>query len=223
MAFSQNASAASIGVNFSTDPVANVNYDLAPADVTGVVSQGNWNNAHQADVSLPNLVDSQGNPTGASLTTWNHSPVATAVPTGTPTGNLLHEGDAYFGNGSIQVSNIPYATYDVYAYIAGGLNGSGLFIANSASITDNNGTQGALSPLPTFIPPVGNDYGNYIYFPSLSGPTLSLTGIAITGTQSYVVFDGFQIVPTPEPTSIVLFAFGAVWFVAAILRRARVR
>ena len=221
LALSQTAKAASIGVNFSTDPIANVDYDLAPADVTGVVPQGNWNNAHQTDASLLNLIDSQGNSTGASLTSWNHSPVATAVPTGTPTGDLLHEGDAYFGNGSIQVSNIPYATYDVYAYIAGGLNGSGLFIANSTAITDNNGTQGVLSPLPTFIPPVGNDYGNYIYFPGLSGPTLSLTGIPITGTQSFVVFDGFQIVQTPEPTSIALCASGAMWFAAAALRRAR--
>ena len=137
------ALASSIGVNFSNDPIANVNYDLAPTDVTGVVPQGNWNNAHQTDASLPNLIDDQGNPTGASLTAWNHAPVATSVPTGTPTGDLLHEGDAYFGNGSIQVSNIPYATYDVYAYIAGGLNGSGQFFANSDSIYDNNGTQGA--------------------------------------------------------------------------------
>jgi len=134
---------------------------------------------------------------------------------------LLHEGDAYVGNGSIQVSNIPYATYDVYAYIAGGLNGSGQFTANSDSIYDNNGTLGALSPLPAFIPPVGSDYGNYIYFSGLSGPTLSLTGIPITGTQSYVVFDGFQIVQVPEPASIGLFAFGAMWFAAAVMRRAR--
>ena len=134
---------------------------------------------------------------------------------------LLHEGDAYFGNGSIQVSNIPYASYDVYAYIARGLNGSGQFFANSDSIYDNNGTQGALSSLPAFIPPVGADYGNYIDFTGLSGPTLTLFGIAITGTQSYVVFDGFQIVQTPEPTSVVLLALGSVWLLAAARRRDR--
>ena len=221
VALNQDAHASSIGVNFSTDPIANVNYDLAPTDVTGVVPQDNWNNAHQSDASLPNLIDNQGNPTGASLTTWNHSPTTTAVPTGTPTGDLLHEGDAYFGNGSIQVTNIPYATYDVYAYIAGGLNGSGQFFANSDSIYDNNGTQGALSPLATFIPPVGADYGNYIQFSGLTGPNLTLSGIAITGTQSYVVFDGLQIVQTPEPTSFVLLGTAAAWPVVIGCRRTR--
>ncbi|HEY1600828.1 MAG TPA: PEP-CTERM sorting domain-containing protein [Pirellulales bacterium] len=221
LALHLHVKAASIGVNFSTDPIANFNYDLAPTDVTGVVPQGNWNNAHQTDASLSNLIDDQGNSTGASLTAWNHSPTTTTVPTGTPTGDLLHEGDAYFGNGSIQVTNIPYATYDVYAYIAGGLNGSGQFFANSNSIYDNNGTLGALSPLASFIPPVGSDYGNYIYFAGLTGPSLTLSGIAITGTQSHVVFDGFQIVQTPEPSSVILLGFGAMWLVGTVLRRAR--
>lgn len=52
------ASATSIGVNFSTDSFA-VNYDLGPTDVTGVFAQQNWNNAHNSDASLPNLIDSQ--------------------------------------------------------------------------------------------------------------------------------------------------------------------
>ncbi len=63
LAFGRNATAASIGVNFATDSFP-TDYNLAPTDVSGVLPQQNWNNAHESDPSLNNLVDSQGSPTG---------------------------------------------------------------------------------------------------------------------------------------------------------------
>ncbi len=216
LAVSHFASAASIGVNFSTDSFA-VNYDLGPTDVTGVVAQQNWNNAHNSDASLANLIDSQGNSTGASVT-WFHNPYATAVPTGTPTGDLLHSGIADF-NGSIVVSNVPYATYDVYLYIAGGVNAGGLFFANGNTVGGNGGPYGTLNASPSFIPASGTDFGNYIDFPAINGSTLTLQGLATTGVQSVAVIDGFQIVPTPEPSTLVLAAVG----MAALMGVARQR
>src|SRR5262245_51773772 len=86
----QVASATSIGVNFATDGTW-ANFDLTPTDSTCVISQQHWNNAHNADPSLTNLIDDSGNATGASIA-WQHSPVSTNVAGGTPIGNLLHSG-----------------------------------------------------------------------------------------------------------------------------------
>lgn len=151
--------------------------------------------------------------------TWFHNPYATAVPTGTPTGDLLHSGIADFG-GSVVVSNVPYATYDVYLYIAGGLNAGGFFIANGNFINGNGGPYGTLNASPSFIPPSGTDFGNYVIFPAITGSTLTLQGVATTGVQSFAVIDGFQIVPTPEPSSVVLFVTGIVGLLGFVMRRA---
>src|SRR5690349_11263959 len=76
----QAAYATSIGLNFSTDG-SGANFDLAAGDTTGVVPQQHWNNAHNNDLSLVNLVDDRGTATAASAS-WNHAPQSTSVPGG---------------------------------------------------------------------------------------------------------------------------------------------
>jgi hypothetical protein len=200
-ALSQLTYGGSIGVNFATDGTG-ADFDLAPVDETGVVPQQHWNNANNSDPTLSNLLDDQGNGTGASIT-WTHSPVSTNVPGGTPAGDLLHSAVLCSPADGIVVSNVPYSTFDLYLYVAAPgtqppLAEFKINHANSApeqisviGLADISGsTTFALSSL--------SNMGNYLYLGGVSGSTLYIGG------SGFPPVDGLQIVETPEPGSVAL-------------------
>jgi hypothetical protein len=215
LASSHVAIATSIGVNFAFDGTG-TSYDLGPTDVTGVIAQDNWNNIHAQ--ATPGLIDSQGGGTGATLfVSGGYVGVSSAVSPGTPTANLLHSAADDNGH-SIVLSNIPYPTYDVYVYVAGQGSTAGLYTANSVTLQAYNSSDGS-----TAFVDASSPFGTYIDFVGLSGPTLTITAVGqspstITGQYQSPV-DGFQVVLTPEPTSLTLFACGAICLAGIAFRR----
>ena len=135
----------SLGLNFvgaasSTEPWAvswsHVLGTLAPSVSAGVYPAANWNNsADVTDVFTRTeplaLHESDGSAAAGASATWSAAGTWSArVGTGEPSAKspdalLLHgyvESRAAAG-ASVTVSNIPYASYDVYVHVAGGTNG----------------------------------------------------------------------------------------------------
>ena len=212
----QSASAASIGVNFATDGTG-ASFDLGPTDNTGVVPQDHWNNAHNSDATLSNLVDDLGNATGASIT-WGHSPISTNVAGGTPIGNLLHSAVIAGPADSIVVSNIPYSTFDLYLYISAP-NTSPTTVLFKINHGIDAGHQLSVSgiadhsPNPVFVPSTLQNTGSYLFLGGVSGSTLYIGG------SGGPVVDGLQIMEAPEPTSLALLVCAGLGLAAVCLRR----
>ncbi len=138
-----NFSGASTGGNFSTASGA-----LASATAAGFVPTANWNNSGlgvATQASAFTLAESNASTTASVSATWS-SANTWAARTGTgdivtnpgvksPDGMLLHgyiETRSASG-ASVNLTNIPYGTYDVYVYVAGGTNG------NVGSVSINGG------------------------------------------------------------------------------------
>lgn len=220
-ALSRSAHAASIAVNFATDG-SGANFDLATTDVTGVVPQGNWNNAHNSDPSLSNLMNSAGGATSVTVS-WPHLPVSTTHQmTGTPIARMMHSAIDLSSNSSylaeIKVGQIPYAKYDVYLYFTGPFGGE-YTVSNLEFFAE------------TFfyvVPGAGGDdlfhdatmdgsFGNYIHVTNLSGPNLYIHGVEDPGVV--VPLSGFQIVDVPEPSSFLLGTLTVLPFAWRACRR----
>lgn len=216
-ALGQATSVASIGVNFATDGTG-ASFDLGPTDITGVVPQDHWNNAHNSAATLSNLVDDLGNATGASIT-WDHSPISTNVIGGTPIGNLLHTAIIAGPSDSIVVSNIPYLTFDLYLYITASDSApfTALFkINHGIDAAHQLGVSGIAdrSSNPIFVPSTLQSAGSYLLLDGISGSTLFIAG-------SGPAVDGFQIIEAPEPTSLTLLVCAGISWAGFGLRRAR--
>ena len=126
LAFPVCLHAQSIGINFNSD--RDLAAELAPDEVAGHpdVAQSNWNNTNgAASGNESNLIgatpgtvlDSTGVATGVTLTwtsdgTWNTNNGTSSGDNKLMNGYIDHTGVG----ASVQVSNIPYASYDVYVY-----------------------------------------------------------------------------------------------------------
>ncbi len=226
------ALANSIGLNFTGDRFGGGPYPILPGETAGIVPQANWNNTNPvangstADVVSPvagTLVDNTGAATGVTLQWLNaNATINTNGGTTTPNERLFRgavEG-SFFAEPSAQlqvvVSNIPYAHYDVIAYVVGfGFTadssvrlGSQEFFYNQSS---NFTTDGFIKATATTHDT--RTLATYAEFDNLTGTSFTLDLIHQGGNRPAI--DGFQIVAVPEPGSALLAAVGS--FIAAVL------
>jgi hypothetical protein len=214
----------SIGVHFGgANSPSSDNSFLAPNDAAGYVAQQNWNNT-EVDVSTPGaaiasgsgslspLLDSQGSPTTVSLT-YSSGGVAFATgdPTGTPDERLMHSYlDAKFANAIVTLTDIPYATYDLYAYVGwnvqNGPQQGNAFTDVSFDTADFTTFAMPFSSTGYVVAPVPGGFtypgGNVLHFSGLSGSTLNYfqTGAGLNGLQ---IVDTSQIA-APLPSAAFL-------------------
>jgi hypothetical protein len=137
---------------------------------------------------------------------------------------------------SVVVTNVPFATYDVYAYMfndgaerAGkfAIGGTSYYARGGLPNPANDGTGYVLSSdtVPTGLGLPAVDQGNYVRFAGLTGSSFTLeAGTLIPPGSTQTIgrnkWAGFQIVAVvPEPTSLVLIALGAGVSIATIGRR----
>jgi hypothetical protein len=222
---------ASIAVNFASLPNGAA-LDLLPTEVTGVISQGNWNNAHSSNPSTPNLLNQQGVPTTASLFANQVAGTPESNPLLTPLDKLLRTEILMGGPGNTKfgptVSGVPYLTYDVYLYFVNAVEafpGSGFYTVNG---TTTPHIANYMPPTSTFVdagvnhegtPPFVHYLGNYVRFQGVHGSTLSIGGISEPG--GYLGLAGFQVVEVPEPASATLLACAGFALVVLCRRRTR--
>ncbi|MDB5333314.1 MAG: hypothetical protein JWP03_4465 [Phycisphaerales bacterium] len=199
---------------------------VADGDTAGFIAQQHWNNtpvdvsssdptiaaaaaAAAGSGSLSSLLDSQGNPTGVSL---SYSSGGVAFATGDPTNNaddrLMHSYlDAEAGNLIVTLANIPYATYDLYAYVGWNVQNlpqSGYAFTDVSLDTADFTTLGQpFSTTGYVLAPVPGNFtypqGNVLHFSGLSGPTLDYfqNGAGLNGIQ--IVDTSLVAAPLPSP------------------------
>jgi hypothetical protein len=204
------ADAASVGLNFRR---GSGEQDMAASESAGVVPQMNWNNSDGmasgdsgANISGPTagaLVDDTGAAVpGLSITwtsngTWS-SPNAGAGDLNLMSGYVDDTGSA--GDTVLNVSGIPYAHYDVYAYLGSdGNDRSGRtrlfdFVPNDRWLrTDTNPFVGFVEATATTQPDSGMGLANYVHYQSLDTSSFDLK--VLRGSDN-VGLHGIQIVET---------------------------
>ena len=210
-----------ISIDFvGTSPVA-----MDATEVAGVVRAQNWNAAFGIASSAPlPLRTASGAPSSATAT-WS-------VPRGTWSLPIADQpGDARMMRGYldtrdtshaiINVTGLPYATYDVYVYVDGdnpNTDRSGAYTISGPGITTT--TVNLVDPINvnfagTYTRADGGA-GNYIRFTiTAAGLTLDATALA-SATSLRAPVNGIQIVPTPPPPPIGIdFTGNAVSVMAA--------
>lgn len=221
------AQADSIGMNFTATRFGGGPYPILPNEVAGLVPQINWNNSNPvangstADISLPlagKLVGNAGVDSGAQITWFNaNAEVNSDGGNTTPNERLYRgtvEGSAFMLPSpqlGITVSNIPYAHYEVIAYLGsfgfGGEGGAKLGTQEFYYIQSANFT------VDGFIQATATTYADrtlatYAVFTNLTDPSFTLEIIKRGGNRPGIA--GLQIVEVPEPSTCLLAMLGLV-------------
>ena len=194
----------------------------AVTGTAGDVAVGNWNNAGPAAGVLNNLVDDSGAATSASVS-WgvNNTWSATgATPGGGGDADLM---SGYLDNlhngGTLSITNIPYATYDLRIYHntdSAGVMGFTVNDGVAAPVTrfsQQQGGGGSNYPLgggSGYVGSTSTSSGNsgtstnFTLYQGLTGSTLNVTGVQGSFGDGRARPNGFQIVGITIPGRAVL-------------------
>jgi len=239
---SSPCSAASVAYNFS-ETSSNPSQALDTTTPKGPLATSVWNDSYivttgnVANGSENNLLDNTGAVTGMSIT-WSSK--ETWFGDG---GNLtqdqrivlgyLDDGDQGGANPGVfvTVSNIPYATYNIYAIFASDAGSSTTYTTQDFLINGTTWALGGASPVTATVfanmestsangtwtqAIAGVQTGNYFMLSNLTGSTLTIDGqLSAGGARGSLA--GIIIQQVPEPSSAVLALFGA----ALLVRRRR--
>ncbi len=219
-----SARAASVGINFRR---SSGEQNMAASESAGVVPQINWNNSDGAAVGnsganvtgpmANSLIDDGGAVVGGMSITWTANGTWSAPNSGTGDLNLMSgylDDTGTAGETIISVTGVPYAFYDVYAYLGSDANNrSGRtqlfqFFANDRWIRTNT------SPFTSYVegtattqPASNTGLANYTHYRSLNTSSFDLR--VFRGSNN-VGLHGLQIVQTdgsaaanwlPQPTA----------------------
>ncbi len=212
-----SANAETIGVNFGSERRA-----VGPAQSAGVIAQTNWNNASGPTAIVTDVNNGAGAATTVDVEWASRNTWKTQAANGDGNTNMMH-GYLDDGNGgfSVTVSEIAYATYDVYIYLSTDMK-KGAY-TNTATI--NGGTQyyakthvSKYKPVTSLIQATGTTIptptvnANYILFTGVTGSSFTIDGAKKAGNNRSTIA-GFQIVESvaiPEPASLVLLSLGGL-------------
>jgi hypothetical protein len=196
----------------------------------GAVVAGNWTNLFGSDQSSSNLIDDS-----ALATTLDAAFIGGANTFNNFGGNDKNMLTGFLSGGTVNVTltQVPYATYDVYVYFNGfGDNNNNTWQASDVTdpgnpslvdqMTSFRGTQDTF----TFHAANGhvesalNTPGTYVKF---TGMNVASLRIARTAGSGEIGISGIQVVDTsaaiPEPTTALALGLGAGLFA---LRRRRI-
>ena len=224
----EKASAESIGVNFTHSNGATG--AMASTDSAGLIAQTNWNNASSITESpspsygsLSNLTDSTGSATDTSISwsghdTWNIG--NSSIVDSTMMNAYLDAGGTPI---SITVTNVPYATYDVYAYVGSDGNGRvGHGLINGLTDTARYYTVAGLTSYveATATTVDASASANYIHFSGVTGS--SFTYAQAWDKEYFSGLCGLQIVSAvPEPSAMILLGSALIGLLCYAWRKRR--
>jgi hypothetical protein len=215
------ALADSIGVNFTATRFGGGPYPILSTETAGLVPQINWNNSNPlgngstSDIASPapgRIVDNTGADSGAQIVWFNGNAEVNSSGGNTTPNERLYRGlveGSFFNLPSPQltvtVSQIPYAQYDVYAYLAGfsfpatssvRIGNERYYYVQSSNFTTDGFIQA------TATSPQGAPLATYAIFRGLQGSSFNLEIIKESGNRPAIA--GLQIVAVPEPATLLL-------------------
>ena len=214
------AIADTISLNFSPNGAV-----IGSTTSAGVVSVANWSDSATNDNSNPsgdNLMDSSGSPTTLDYAAAGFD-TNYYTNAGNTTGDLILQKDYLDntnGTATVTLSEIPYASYDVYVYFGSDAGGRTGTISDGATtyyfLTQGNDNFAYTQTTDT--DPAGtNPAANYAIFAGLSGASQTLTVTRGTGNSGLF---GLQVVEVPEPGALSLTAIGLLGLVRRRRKRA---
>jgi hypothetical protein len=221
----------SIGMNFTATRFGGGPYPILPNESAGLVPQINWNNSNPvangstADISGPlagKLVDNSGVDSGAQITWFNANAEVNSDGGNTTPNERLYRGTvegSFFllpdPQLAVTVSNIPYANYQVIAYLGSfGFGGEGSAKLGSKEFYY---IQSVNFTVDGFIEATATTYADrtlatYAVFTDLSDPSFTLEIIKRGGNRPGIA--GLQIVEVPEPSTCLMAALALVGLLA---------
>ncbi|MEX2139575.1 MAG: PEP-CTERM sorting domain-containing protein [Pirellulales bacterium] len=254
-AFCGMAQGQSIGIDWFGGNGTGDQTQMLPAEIAGVVPQGNWNSFLGTTGTMP-LVLGSGASSGATVT-WGGSPNDwdTNVDQTLSANHKMMLGYLDTNDTSItnlMVSGLPASLtgpgYNVFIYYDGDNGTAGAVGSHRAGRFELNGVSqwgrdagnrfdGAFVQGQTLIDPAPGmsgtqldnqaaavatvPAGNFMIFSGLTGGSFTLNVQAsVSGSATNrASLNGMQIVAIPEPTSVALFAVGALGGLGLLLRR----
>lgn len=190
----------------------------------GVVSAANWNDTYLIDGNSGNpennLIDNSGNATTVGASFTDNSQYGYAIQFSSPAqdadgtyNKYLLNGYLNNGNGgsvAIALSSIPYSSYNIVVYLSSDTAGR-TGTVNVGGTTYDFSTMGPAeisganaSLIQTTDTSGANPSADYAIFSGLTGASQTIA----TTIPAYGGIAGFQIVATPEPSSMALAGMG---------------
>ena len=125
---------------------------------------------------------------------------------------------------SFTASDVPYATYDVYVYVASdGDNRDAYGTIGSETLSFKTDAASATSFAVNSTPESGSDPSGFSYGAYNVLEFTNVTGSSFTYNQTYtgqsVGMAGFEIVEAPEPSTWAMLLAGAMLMGAPLVRR----